>query len=129
MGRRASVRLLWWQQFPRRSRRCEPVGTHRPTLTRDTQSLHRIDPEVIKREVTAAGFALEGESNALMNPSDNLAARSSQGAPQVMLCFSPAWTAVCKTKMASTSAGGVAPISSTAPTAAGVSVSRRAWKR
>jgi predicted methyltransferase len=38
---------------------------------RDTQSLHRIDPEVIKREVTAAGFTLEAESNALMNPSDN----------------------------------------------------------
>jgi predicted methyltransferase len=43
--------------------------------TRDTQSLHRIDPEVIKREVTAAGLTLEAESNALMNPSDNLAAR------------------------------------------------------
>jgi hypothetical protein len=28
--------------------------------TRGTQSLHRIDPEVIKREVTAAGFMLEG---------------------------------------------------------------------
>jgi predicted methyltransferase len=42
---------------------------------------------VIKREVTAAGFALEGESNALMNPSDNLAARSSQGASQIMLRF------------------------------------------
>ena len=55
--------------------------------TRDTQSLHRIDPEVIKREVTAAGFTLEAESNALMNPSDNLAARSSQGASQVVLRF------------------------------------------
>jgi predicted methyltransferase len=55
--------------------------------TRDTQSLHRIDPEVIKREVTAAGFTLEGESNALLNPSDNLAARSSQGASQIMLRF------------------------------------------
>lgn len=54
---------------------------------RDTQSLHRIDPEVIKREVTAAGFTLEAEGNALMNPSDNLAARSSQGASQVMLRF------------------------------------------
>ena len=38
--------------------------------TRDTQSLHRIDPEVIKREVTAAGFTLEAEGEALMNPSD-----------------------------------------------------------
>ena len=55
--------------------------------TRDTQSLHRIDPEVIKREVTAAGFTLEAETNALMNPSDNLAERSRQGASQVMFRF------------------------------------------
>ena len=55
--------------------------------TRDTQSLHRIDPEVIKREVTAAGFMLEAQSDALMNPSDDLAARSRQGASQVMLRF------------------------------------------
>ncbi|HEY7297634.1 MAG TPA: hypothetical protein VH684_06835 [Xanthobacteraceae bacterium] len=55
--------------------------------TRDTQSLHRIDPEVIKREVTAAGFMLESESNALMNPTDDLAVRSRQGASQVMLRF------------------------------------------
>ena len=55
--------------------------------TRDTQSLHRIDPEVIKVEVTAAGFMLEAESNALMNPSDDLAVRSRQGASQVMLRF------------------------------------------
>jgi predicted methyltransferase len=55
--------------------------------TRDTQSLHRIDPGVIKREVTAAGFMLEAESNALMNPTDDLAARSRQGASQVMLRF------------------------------------------
>ena len=55
--------------------------------TRDTQSLHRIDPEVIKREVTAAGFMLEAEGNALMNPSDDLAVRSRQGASQVMLRF------------------------------------------
>jgi putative transposase len=34
-----------------------------------------------------AFLALEGESNALMNPSDNLAARSSQGASQLMLRF------------------------------------------
>jgi predicted methyltransferase len=55
--------------------------------TRDTQSLHRIDPEIIKREVTAAGFMLEAESNALMNPNDNLAERSKQGASQVMFRF------------------------------------------
>jgi predicted methyltransferase len=55
--------------------------------TRDTQSLHRIDPEVIKREVTAAGFMLEAESDALMSPSDDLAVRSRQGASQVMLRF------------------------------------------
>jgi len=55
--------------------------------TRETQSLHRIDPEVIKREVTAAGFMLEAEGNALMNPSDDLAVRSRQGTSQVMLRF------------------------------------------
>jgi len=55
--------------------------------TRDTQSLHRIDPEVIKREATAAGFMLEAESNALMNPADDLAVRSRQGSSQVMLRF------------------------------------------
>jgi predicted methyltransferase len=54
---------------------------------RDTQSLHRIDPEVIKREVTAAGFMLEAESNALMNPSDDLSVRSKQGSSQVMFRF------------------------------------------
>ena len=55
--------------------------------TRDTQSLHRIEPEVIKREVTAAGFMLEAESNALMDPIDDLTVRSRQGASQVMLRF------------------------------------------
>ena len=55
--------------------------------TRDTQSLHRIDPEVIKREVAAAGFTLEAEGNALMNPSDDLAVRSSQRGAQAMLRF------------------------------------------
>jgi len=55
--------------------------------TRDTQALHRIDPEVIKREVTAAGFRLESESNVLANPGDNLGARSSQASSQVFYKF------------------------------------------
>ena len=38
--------------------------------TRDANTLHRIDPEVVKREVTAAGFVLEGESDILRNPAD-----------------------------------------------------------
>jgi predicted methyltransferase len=38
---------------------------------RDTESLHRIDPEVIVRTVTAVGFVLEAESNLLRNASDN----------------------------------------------------------
>ena len=57
------------------------------TGMRDTQTLHRIDPAVIKQEVTAAGFMLEGESNAMMNPSDDLTKRSGQGSSQVMLKF------------------------------------------
>jgi predicted methyltransferase len=55
--------------------------------TRDTQSLHRIDPEVIKHEVTAAGFMLDAESNALMNPTDDVTVHSRQGASQMMLRF------------------------------------------
>jgi predicted methyltransferase len=39
------------------------------------------------REGAVTGFMLEAESNALMNPSDDLAERSRQGASQVMLRF------------------------------------------
>jgi predicted methyltransferase len=52
-----------------------------------TQSLHRIDPAVIKQEVTAAGFMLVEESNAMMNPADDLTKRSGQGSSQIMLKF------------------------------------------
>ncbi|MDE1147512.1 MAG: methyltransferase [Azospirillaceae bacterium] len=38
---------------------------------RDTDTLHRIDPETVKKEVLAAGFVLEGEDTSLRNPSDN----------------------------------------------------------
>ena len=55
--------------------------------TRDTQTLHRIDPEVIKREVQAAGFRLESESNVLANPGDDLSKRSGQPASQVFYKF------------------------------------------
>ena len=37
---------------------------------RDTGTLHRIDPDLVKREVLAAGFVLDGESKALANPND-----------------------------------------------------------
>jgi predicted methyltransferase len=37
---------------------------------RDTQTLHRIDADLVKSEVTAAGFVFEGESRALANPED-----------------------------------------------------------
>ncbi|HEX2591658.1 MAG TPA: hypothetical protein VHL34_09200 [Rhizomicrobium sp.] len=33
-------------------------------------NLHRIDPAVVKAEMTAAGFILDGESDALWNPND-----------------------------------------------------------
>lgn len=36
-----------------------------------TKTLHRIDPAVVKQEVTAAGFKYEGESTALKNPADD----------------------------------------------------------
>jgi predicted methyltransferase len=37
---------------------------------RDTETLHRIDPQAIRQEVTAAGFVLERESALLANPAD-----------------------------------------------------------
>jgi len=35
-----------------------------------TNTTHRIDPAVVKQEVTAAGFVFEGESSVLRNPAD-----------------------------------------------------------
>jgi predicted methyltransferase len=37
---------------------------------RDTGTLHRIDPELVKTEVLAAGFQFVGESKALASPND-----------------------------------------------------------
>jgi predicted methyltransferase len=37
---------------------------------RDTETLHRIDPQAIRAEVTAAGFVLESQSALLQNPDD-----------------------------------------------------------
>ncbi len=34
------------------------------------ETLHRIDPELAKKEITAAGFVFEAESDALRNPDD-----------------------------------------------------------
>ncbi|MFC5525644.1 class I SAM-dependent methyltransferase [Rhodanobacter ginsengisoli] len=36
----------------------------------DTNTLHRIDPAVVRREVESAGFVFDGESDALRNPQD-----------------------------------------------------------
>lgn len=36
----------------------------------DTNTLHRIDPMLVKKEVEAAGFKFDGESDALRNPAD-----------------------------------------------------------
>jgi predicted methyltransferase len=40
-----------------------------------TETLHRIDPAVVKQEVVAAGFKFEGESNALKHPADDHTAK------------------------------------------------------
>ena len=40
------------------------------STVRDTTTLHRIDIETVKAEVTAAGFVLDGTSAALANPDD-----------------------------------------------------------
>ena len=37
---------------------------------RDTNTLHRIDPAIVKAQVTAAGFKFVGESKVLHNPAD-----------------------------------------------------------
>lgn len=37
---------------------------------RDTQTLHRIDPELVKQEVLSAGFVLDASSDLLHNPDD-----------------------------------------------------------
>jgi predicted methyltransferase len=33
--------------------------------------LHRIDPAIVKKQVTAVGFKFEGESKVLANPADD----------------------------------------------------------
>jgi predicted methyltransferase len=38
---------------------------------RDTDSLHRIDPRRLRREIEAAGFVFDAESNVLRNPLDD----------------------------------------------------------
>lgn len=38
---------------------------------RDTETLHRIDPQTLVAEVTAAGFVLEAQSAVLRNPADS----------------------------------------------------------
>ena len=40
--------------------------------TSDTNTLHRIDPAVVKKEVESAGFVFDGSSDALLNPGDPL---------------------------------------------------------
>jgi len=42
---------------------------------RDTETLHRIDPAVVKKEVLAAGFKLEAQSDVLHNPDDDHTAK------------------------------------------------------
>ena len=42
---------------------------------RDTNTLHRIDPAAVKKEVLAAGFVLDGESDVLHNPQDDHTAK------------------------------------------------------
>ncbi len=48
--------------------------------TRDTDKLHRIDEDLVKKEMKAAGFVLEDESNVLRNPADT----------HTLLVFNPA---------------------------------------
>jgi predicted methyltransferase len=43
--------------------------------TRDSETLHRIDPDVVKKDMTAAGFVFDGSSDALRNKDDPLTAK------------------------------------------------------
>jgi predicted methyltransferase len=43
--------------------------------SRDTSTLHRIDPEVVKREVLEAGFRFDGESGVLRRSADDHTAK------------------------------------------------------
>ncbi|HYM36098.1 MAG TPA: hypothetical protein VET48_11915 [Steroidobacteraceae bacterium] len=38
---------------------------------RDTETLHRIDPTRMRKEIEAAGFVFEAKSDVLRNPNDN----------------------------------------------------------
>jgi predicted methyltransferase len=38
--------------------------------TRDTDTLHRIDPAIVKSQVLASGFTFDGETTVLANPAD-----------------------------------------------------------
>ncbi len=38
---------------------------------RDTDTLHRIDPQIVKAQVIASGFTFDGESRVLRNPADS----------------------------------------------------------
>ena len=42
---------------------------------RDTNTLHRIDPAAVKKEVLAAGFVLDAQSDVLHNPKDDHTAK------------------------------------------------------
>lgn len=44
--------------------------------TSDAQSLHRIDPSSVRREVEAAGFILDAESTVLANKNDSHAIKA-----------------------------------------------------
>jgi predicted methyltransferase len=41
------------------------------TGARDTNTLHRIDPALVKKEVESVGFKFAGQSSVLRNPNDN----------------------------------------------------------
>jgi predicted methyltransferase len=53
-----------------------------------TQTLHRIDPAIIRQEIIASGFVVEAQSDALSNPADDhVSDRGRQGADQAFFKF------------------------------------------
>ena len=53
----------------------------------DADTLHRTDPDAVKKEILAAGFVLDGESKALANPADDHSKMADDRSDQYVLRF------------------------------------------
>ena len=65
-GSTGSRQLIW---FNRAGQQLDAIAN--PDTANAPDTVHRIDPAVLRKEIEAAGFRLDGESNALRKPSDD----------------------------------------------------------